>query len=427
MTHGWRIGITLSVFALAIGLVLRKPKGWHEAWWTCLGAGVLIALRIVAPNEAVAAVRTGQVALVFLLALLLLTALVEQSGFFDWAAIQSARLARGNGHALFRNVFVLGAIVTAVLSLDTTAVMLTPLVLAFVQRLKLPAKPFVFACAFISNVGSLLLPSSNLTNLIYADVYHLSFGAYAARMILPQVVTLVLLYAALRLWFHRDLPERFDAAALGDPSAVIRHRMYFRITCVVLALVFVGYFIGPLIGVPVAIVTFAAVGVLAAAGIGLRAIGMGWLREVPIGLFPFVGGLFVLVSGVRSLGLTTSSETWFAHLGAGSWKGLFAAMIAAAIASNAINNLPAALLVRGSLLKVGAALPAAYGALLGTNIGPNITVFGSLATMLVLTSARRKGVDVTAGEFLRVGIVITPILLVAAALALGLTFALFPA
>ena len=127
--------------ALTLILVLTRPRGWHEAWWTVGGGALMLLLRLESPRQAWWVTRTGQDALLFLLALLLLSALLERSGFFDWSSIQAARLARGDGRRLYRNVFVLGALVTATLSLDTTAVILTPVVLAFVARLKLPARP----------------------------------------------------------------------------------------------------------------------------------------------------------------------------------------------------------------------------------------------------------------------------------------------
>src|SRR4051812_16275889 len=193
-----------------LALVIKRPRGVHEAVWTTGGAGLLLALGLISPAAAVAAVAAGREALLFLLALLVLSALVEKSGFFEWAAIYAARLARGDGRALYRNVFVLGTLITAVLSLDTTAVILTPLVLAFVQRLRLPPRPYLFACAFVANNASLLLPVSNLTNLIFAGTFRFSFLHFAARMLAPQLVALVVNYALFRFLFAGELPASFD-------------------------------------------------------------------------------------------------------------------------------------------------------------------------------------------------------------------------
>ena len=224
---------SLFTFALTIVLVLLRPRQWHEAVWTCVGAGVVLSMQYVQPHEAVEAVFAGGDALIFLLALLLLTALVEQSGFFEWAAIRSAQLAQGDGHALFRNVFVLGALITIVLSLDTTAVILTPIVLAFVQRLKIPARPFVFACAFIANTASLLLPISNLTNLLYVGTFDQPFSVFAARMFFPQLAAVLVLYASFRWLFRRELVAAFDPTSLQNSRALVPSEAYFKTTCIV--------------------------------------------------------------------------------------------------------------------------------------------------------------------------------------------------
>jgi arsenical pump membrane protein len=190
-----RIVVTLIVFATMLVLVFVRPRRWNEAWWTMLGAAAMLVLGWVSPREAIDGTLAGKNALLFLLSLLALSLLIGKSGFFDWAAIRCARIAKGNAHSLYRNAFVLGAIVTAILSLDTTAVMLTPVMLAVVRRIKLPAAPYIVLCAFVANVGSLVLPFSNLTNILFADAFHLTFAAFASRMIAPQLVALITTFA----------------------------------------------------------------------------------------------------------------------------------------------------------------------------------------------------------------------------------------
>jgi arsenical pump membrane protein len=261
-----RIVVTLAVFAAMLALVIVRPRRWNEAWWTMLGAAAMLALGLVSPREAIGATLTGKNALLFLLSLLALSLLVGKSGFFDWAAIRCARMAKGNARALYRNAFVLGAIVTAILSLDTTAVMLTPVMLAVVKRLKLPAAPYIVLCAFVANVGSLALPISNLTNILFADAFHLTFAAFASRMIVPQLVALVTTYALLRWHFRRDLPARFDGESLPEPASAVPNRAYFLVCVAVLAVVLVGYFLAPLAGLEPYAIAFAGSGVLAIAG-----------------------------------------------------------------------------------------------------------------------------------------------------------------
>lgn len=197
MTGTGRIVVTLTVFAAMLALVIVRPRRWNEAWWAVLGAAAMVVPGLVSPREAISATVAGKNALLFLLSLLALSLLVGKSGFFDWAAIRCARIAKGNAHSLYRNAFVLGAIVTAIFSLNTTAVMLTPVMLAIAKRLKLPAVPYVVLCAFVANVGSLVLPVSNLTNILFADTFHMTFGAFAARMIAPQFMALITTYVLL--------------------------------------------------------------------------------------------------------------------------------------------------------------------------------------------------------------------------------------
>lgn len=411
---------------LTLLLVLTRPRGWHEAWWAAGGGALMLLLRLETPRQAWRVTRTGQDALLFLLALLLLSALLERSGFFDWASIQAARLARGDGRRLYRNVFVLGALVTASLSLDTTAVILTPVVLAFVARLKLPARPYIFACAFVANVASLPLPVSNLTNLLFTGAFGLPFGGFALRMALPQCAALLTNYFLFRRLFRGDLPARFSGDDLPDPMSAVPHVGYFRASVLVLGLVLVGYFAAPFVALPPSAVGFAGCLALAILGKQTGRVGWGLLREVSWPVFPFVVGLFVVIGGVENLGLTGRMAGWLVTLNSHQTAGMAAAASGAGLVSNVVNNLPAALLARGVLQQAHARPPLVYAALLGTDIGPNLTLSGSLATLLVLTAARKKGEDIRALDFLKVGLLVTPLTLLAAVLALWLTFRLLP-
>jgi arsenical pump membrane protein len=421
-----RILATVAVFVATLVLVIKRPRGVNEAVWTTAGAGLLLALGLIAPAEAVDAVAAGKDALLFLLALLVLSALVEKSGFFEWAATHAARLARGNGRALYRNVFVLGALITAVLSLDTTAVILTPLVLAFVQHLRLPPRPYVLACAFIANNASLLLPVSNLTNLLFAGTFRLSFLHLAARMLVPQIVALVVNYAVFCRLFAAELPASFDAKLLPEPGSVVPHRGYFRAAAAVLGLVLAGYFAAPFAHVEPYVIGGAGAAALLVIGAATGRVRASTAKEISWGVFPFVVGLFIVVRAVLGVGLRQLSDTWFSRVSPPPPLDVLVPSVVTTVASNLINNLPAALLARGTLEHGHAPTPAIYGALLGTNLGPNITLVGSLATLLVLASAKKKGVDLGAKDLLRVGLYTTPLVLLAAGLALSFTFYVMP-
>jgi arsenical pump membrane protein len=419
-----RIVVTLIVFATMLVLVFVRPRRWNEAWWTMLGATAMLVLGLVSPREAVDGTLAGKNALLFLLSLLALSLLVGKSGFFDWAAIRCARVARGNAHFLYRNSFVLGAIITAILSLDTTAVMLTPVMLALVRRIKLPAAPYVVLCAFVANVGSLVLPISNLTNILFADAFHLTFATFAARMIGPQIVALVTTYAILRWRFRRELPNCFDGESLPDAASVVPNRAYFLASATVLVVVLVGYFLAPIVGLEPYVIALAGSGVLVIAGVATGRVRIRTAAELSWDLFPFVVGLFIAVQGLENLGIVGVASRWLSDMKPASPENLLATAGTTALASNIMNNLPAALIARSVLLRSHAHMNTILAALVGADAGPMITPFGSLATMLVLALARHEGEEVRTREFVMLGLWAVPLIVVATAIALALNIAL---
>ena len=417
-----RFWLTLTVCAVSLLCVLTRPRQIAEAWWASGGGALMLLLRLETPLQAWKVTRTGQDALLFLLSLLLLSALLERSGFFEWASVSAARLAQGDGLRLYRNVFLLGALITATLSLDTTAVILTPVVLAFVDRLKLPSRPYIFACAFVANAASLPLPVSNLTNLLFTGAFRLPFAAFFLRMLLPQCVALIVMYALFRRIFRDELPARFSGDTLPAPLSVVPDQSYFRAAIVILGLVLAGYFAAPLVHLPPYAVGFAGCLGLIVWGVRTGRVDWGLGREISWAVFPFVIGLFVVIGGVENLGLTGRVAASLQRLSGSSLLSLLAVSGGAGAASNLVNNIPAALLMRSVLLSAHSGPPLVYGTLLGTNIGPNITLSGSLATLLVLSAAHRKGEDIKTPAFLRIGLLVTPLTLLAATLTLWLTF-----
>jgi arsenical pump membrane protein len=423
MTGTARIVVTLAVFVAMLVLVVVRPRRWNEAWWTMLAAAAMLALGLVTPREAIGAILAGKNTLLFLLSFLALSLLVGKSGLFDWAAVRCARMANGDAHSLYRNAFIAGAIITAILSLDTTAVMLTPIMLALVKRLKVPAVPYVLLCAFVANVGSLLLPISNLTNLLFAEAFRQTFAAFAARTIMPQLVALVATYAILRWHFRRQLPSRFDSESLPEPASVVPNHAYFVACVTVLAAVSLFYFLAPLMGLEPYVFAFAASAVLAVAGTAVGRVRIRVVRELAWDLFPFVIGLFIAVQGLENLGIIGVSSGWLAEMRPGSPEKLLTAAGATAFASNIVNNLPAALIARSVLLRSHAHMGTVLAALIGANVGPMITPFGSLATMLVLAFARRDGEAVRTGELVMLGLWAVPVIIAFTTLTLALSFA----
>jgi arsenical pump membrane protein len=425
MTFPARAAATLSIFAATLVLILRRPRGWNEAWWALGGAALMMALGLVGRGEAVETLRRGREAVLMLLALLCLSAVVARSGFFEWAAIVSARRARGDAGALYRNTFILGALITAVLSLDTTAVMLTPVVIAGARRLRLSARPYVLLCAIVSNCASLLLPVSNLTNLLFVSAFGLPFAPFVARMLLPQVAVLLLVYAMLRRQSRDELQRSFATGDLPPAGSAVTDPRLFRASRLVLVVVSVGYFVGPPLGVPVYLVAFAGAALLALYGAARTRLPWGWVGDVPFGAAGLAAGLFIVIRGVEDLGLARLLVPFVQRLsGRPLWVSLPAVAGATAVAANTVNNLPAVLAARSILEQAHAREPLVLAALIGADVGPNVTIVGSLATVLVLTVARSRGETVTARDLLRAGGLLTVAAVLAGALVLAATYLL---
>jgi arsenical pump membrane protein len=422
MTGTAHIGITLAIFTGMLVLMVLHPRRWNDAWWTTLAAAAMLTLGLVTPHEALASILAGKNALLFLLSLLALSMLVGRSGFFDWAAIHCARIAKGDANKLYRNAFLAGAVITVILSLDTTAVMLTPVLLALTKRLRIPTAPYVILCAFAANVGSLMLPISNLTNLLFADAFRQTFAAFAARMIMPQLVALASTFAVLRWRFRRDLPSSFDNKSLPDPDSVVPNRFYFMVCMTTLGAVLSGYFLAPLVNIEPYVCAFAACGVLLIAGMATGRVQIRIAKELSWEVFPFVIGLFVAVQGLENLGIVGIASGWLVQMRTGSLQMLFASGFASAVASNLMNNLPAALIARSVLLHSHAHLGTVLASLIGADVGSMVTPFGSLATMLVLSFARRNGEDIRNRDYVIFGLWATPFIAAMTILTLAFSF-----
>jgi arsenical pump membrane protein len=280
-------------------------------------------------------------------------------------------------------------------------------------------------CALVANVGSLVLPISNLTNILFADAFRLTFAAFAARMVAPQAVALLTTYALLRWHFRRELPSRCDDATLAEPASVVPNRAYFAACVSVLVVVLLGYFLAPLAGIEPYTVALVGCAVLAVAGVVTGRVGIHAASELSWGVFPFVVGLFIAVRGIENLGVVGASSAWLAKMRPGSPETLIAAAAATAIASNVVNNLPAALIARRVLVDSHAHMGTVLAALIGADVGPVITPFGSLATMLVLALARRAGDGVPTRRFVMLGLWTAPVIVVATTLALILALTSF--
>lgn len=408
--------LVLLAIAATLAAIVLRPRGVGEAWAAAGGAAAMLALGAVGPAEAWDAAQGTADVLLFLLGMMALTWLVEQAGVFDRLAEGVAGLARGSGVLLLVLVFLLAAAVTAFLSLDVTVLLLTPVVFSLAARRRLDAVPFVFACTFVANTGSLVLPISNLTNLLVYDRLHLGFAPFAGRMWLPNLVAVGVNLAVFLWLFRARIPRRFGDADGETPEA----DWWFWVAAFVLTATLAGLVGLGLTHRPLAWAPLAGSGLLAAVGLGGRRVGpRPLLGGISWPLFVFVLGMALVVRGFERAWLDRLDVRLPSDIG----PAMLVAVGGTALGSNVVNNVPMTLL---SLPLVARADPAvrdalAYGALVGANIGPTLTTYGSLATMLWLALVRKRGLDVSTAEYVKVALLTTPLVLVAATLALWWT------
>lgn len=410
MTRSW---LSAAILALTLALVLGRPRGLNEALGAGIGAIGMLAGRLVSLRDVLGIAKETANVLLFLLGMMVITGIAEQAGVFDVLAIRAARSARGSGRLLLLNVFILGALITAFLSLDVTIIVLTPIVYAVVNRLGIDAVPYLFACVFVANTASLFLPMSNLTNILVYDLLHLSFAHFAAVMLLPNMAALAVNIGLFFVIFRARIPRAFDTARIGAFTA----GGGFRAAAIGLAATLAALLIFGLAGYPLAIPALAVAAALAAISCARHHATASAIRDaVTWPLFPFVIAMFVVIRGVE--------HAWLSRIGAipmGTGIGtLFAVAAGTGIGANIVNNIPTAVAMIAVLRATGPRVPEhlAYATLIGTNIGPSIITVGSLATMLWLAIVRKRGLTISAGTYMKVGAIVTPLMVAAAVAAL---------
>jgi len=407
-----------AIVAASILLMLTRPHGIAEVWWISGGALLLVALRLIPLQLAGHAVAEGADVYLFLTGMMLLSELAREHGVFDWVAAITVRGAKGSSARLFLLVYAAGTLVTIFMSNDATAVVLTPAVLAAVRRARVAPMPHLFACALIANAASFVLPISNPANLVVFHAGLPSLPAWLAAFSLPSLLSVAATFAELRWLFRADLAKTIDSAAPESPLTA-DGKLVLAGLALMTAVLLTASAMKKDLGLPTCLAALTITAVISAKA---RRSPLKLFKEISWSTLLLVAGLFILVDAVEGQGalqLTQQALAWAVGLG----QNLGAAVVGSvvAVANNVVNNLPLGLIAGATLEAAHTKGLIANAVLIAVDLGPNLSVTGSLATILWLLALRNntggdgeEKLDVSFWKFFQIGIVAMPVALAAA-------------